>query len=156
MGSQSQTRLSNFHFHKKRLGHRHTHSESPSVVSDSLRPNGLYSLWNSPGQSTGVGSLSLLQGSSQPRDWTQVSLIADGFFTSWATREAQEYWHGWPSPAPADLPDPEIELGSPALQADSLPTELSGKPDYDIPYMWTLKRNDTNELTYKTITDSQT
>ena len=29
---------------------------------------------------------------------------------------------------PADLPDPGIEPGSPALQADSLPTELSGKP----------------------------
>ena len=27
-----------------------------------------------------------------------------------------------------DLPDPGIELGSPALQVDSLPTELSGKP----------------------------
>ena len=27
-----------------------------------------------------------------------------------------------------DLPDPGVELGSPALQADSLPTELSGKP----------------------------
>ena len=36
--------------------------ESPSVVSDSLRPPGLYSPWNSPGQNTGVGSLSLLQG----------------------------------------------------------------------------------------------
>ena len=30
----------------------------------------------------GVGSLFLLQGSSQPRDQTQVSLIAGGFFTS--------------------------------------------------------------------------
>ena len=28
------------------------------------------------------------RGSSQPRDWTQVSHIAGGFFTSWATREA--------------------------------------------------------------------
>ena len=39
-------------------------SESRSVVSDSLRPHGLYiySPWNSPGQNTGVGSLSLLQG----------------------------------------------------------------------------------------------
>ena len=37
-------------------------SESPSVVSNSLRPHGLYSSWNSPGQNTGVGSLSLLQG----------------------------------------------------------------------------------------------
>ena len=32
------------------------------------------------------------RGSSQPRDWTQVSHIAGGFLTSWATREAQEYW----------------------------------------------------------------
>ena len=37
-------------------------SESCSVVSDSLRSHGLYSPWNSPGQSTGVGSLSHLQG----------------------------------------------------------------------------------------------
>ena len=36
-------------------------SESHSVVSDSLRPYGLYSPWNSPGQDTTVGSLSLLQ-----------------------------------------------------------------------------------------------
>ena len=32
------------------------------------------------------------RGSSQPRDRTQASCIAGGFFTSWATREAQEYW----------------------------------------------------------------
>ena len=31
-------------------------------MSDSLRPHGLYSPWNSAGQNTGVGSLSLLQG----------------------------------------------------------------------------------------------
>ena len=37
-------------------------SESRSVVSNSLWPHGLYSPWNSPGQKTGVGSLSLLQG----------------------------------------------------------------------------------------------
>ena len=37
-------------------------SESCSVVSNSLWPHGLYSPWNSPGQNTGVGSLSLLQG----------------------------------------------------------------------------------------------
>ena len=33
----------------------------------------------------------------------------------------QEYWGGLPFPSPEDLPDPGIELGSPALQADSLP-----------------------------------
>ena len=37
-------------------------SESCSAVSDSLQPHGLYSPWNSPGQNTAVGSLSLLQG----------------------------------------------------------------------------------------------
>ena len=37
-------------------------SESRSVVSDSLQPHGLYSLWNSPGQNTAVGNFSLLQG----------------------------------------------------------------------------------------------
>ena len=34
------------------------------------------------------------RGSSQPRDWTQVSHIIGRFFTSWATREAQENWSG--------------------------------------------------------------
>ena len=37
-------------------------SESHSVMSDSLRPHGPYSPWNSPGQNTGVGSPSFLQG----------------------------------------------------------------------------------------------
>ena len=37
-------------------------SEGHSVLSTSLWPHGLYSPWNSPGQNTGVGSLSLLQG----------------------------------------------------------------------------------------------
>ena len=42
-------------------------SESHSVMSDPLQPRGLYSPWHSPGQNTGVGSVFLLQGSSQPR-----------------------------------------------------------------------------------------
>ena len=40
-------------------------SESHSLMFNSLQPHGLYGLyspWNSPGQDTGVGSLSLLQG----------------------------------------------------------------------------------------------
>ena len=40
----------------------------------------------------------------------------------------QEYWNGLPFPSPGDLPNPEIEPGSPALQADSLLTEPPGKP----------------------------
>ena len=39
----------------------------------------------------------------------------------------QVYWSGLPFPSPGDLSNPGIEPGSPALQADSLPTELGGK-----------------------------
>ena len=39
-----------------------------------------------------------------------------------------EYWSGLPFPSPGDLPDPGIEPESPALQADSLPSEPPGKP----------------------------
>ena len=42
--------------------HMKSESESYSVFSDSLWPHRLYSPWNSPGQNTGVGNLSLLQG----------------------------------------------------------------------------------------------
>ena len=61
-------------------------SESCSVMSDCLRPHGLYSPWNSPGQNTGVSSLSLLQGifptaGFEPRSPT----LQGGFFISWAT-----------------------------------------------------------------------
>ena len=63
---------------KVESGGKWRESERSSAVSDSLPP---HSLWNSPGQNTGVGSLSLLWGSSQPRDRIQVSCIAGGFFT---------------------------------------------------------------------------
>ena len=102
----------------------------PSVTSDSLRPPRRYSPWNSPGQNTGMKSLSLLQGifptqGSNPglpnRRWILHQL---------SHRKVQEYWSGQHFPSPGDLPDPAIEPGSPALQADSFPTELSGKPNY--------------------------
>ena len=40
---------------------------------------------------------------------------------------SQEYWSGLPFLSPGDLPDPGIEPGSPALQADSLPSEPPGR-----------------------------
>ena len=40
----------------------------------------------------------------------------------------QEYWSGLPFPSPGGLPDPGIEPGSPALEADALTSEPSGKP----------------------------
>ena len=36
----------------------------------------------------------------------------------------QEYWSGLPFPSPGDLPDPGVEPGSPALQADSYMWDL--------------------------------
>ena len=48
--------------------------KSLGLLSDTLRPHGLYSPWNSPGQNTGAFSFS--RGSSQYRDWTQVSRIS--------------------------------------------------------------------------------
>ena len=39
----------------------------------------------------------------------------------------QEYWSGLPFPSPGDLPNPGIEPGSPALQADALSSEPPGK-----------------------------
>ena len=40
----------------------------------------------------------------------------------------QEYWSGVPFPSPGDLPNPGIEPGSPALEADALTSEPPGKP----------------------------
>ena len=70
-------------------------SESCSVMSNSLKPHGLYIVH-------GILQARILEwvvfpfsrGSSQPRDQTPVSRIAGRFFTSWITREAQEYWSG--------------------------------------------------------------
>ena len=45
----------------------------------------------------------------------------------------QEYWSGLPFPSPGDFPDPGIEPGSPALEADTLTSEPPGKESYDQP-----------------------
>ena len=42
----------------------------------------------------------------------------------------QEYWNGLPFPSPGNLPSPGVKPGSPALEADSLPSEPPGKPQY--------------------------
>ena len=56
-----------------------------------------------------------------PMDCSSPGPLSMGF--SW-----QEYWSELPCPPPGELPDPGIEPGSPALQADSLPSETPGKP----------------------------
>ena len=64
-------------------------SSEVEVMSNSLRPHGLYSPWNSVGQNTGVGSLSLLQGIF-PTQGLNSGLPHCRFFTRRATREAQK------------------------------------------------------------------
>ena len=55
--------------------------------------------------------------------------MSDSFVTSWTVAcqaplsmgfPGQEYWSGLSFPSPGDLPDPGVNPGSPALQADAL------------------------------------
>ena len=48
----------------------------------------------------------------------------------------QAYWNGLPFPSPGDLPNPGFKPGSPALQADSLPTEPPGSPNCCYTICW--------------------
>ena len=66
-------------------------------------------------------SLSRVQLFATPWTVTYQAPLSIGF-------SRQEYWSGLPFPSPGDLPDPGIEPGSPALQADALTSELPGKP----------------------------
>ena len=52
----------------------------------------------------------------------------------------QEYWVGLPFPSPGDLPNPGIKPGSPALQADSLPSEPTWKPLFLVRIMFMAMR----------------
>ena len=65
--------------------------------------------------------------------WT-VACQAARLLCPWGFSK-QKYWSGLPCPPPGDLPNPGIEPRSPALQADSLPSEPPGKPrQYIITY----------------------
>ena len=68
------------------------------------------------------------RGSSQLRDQTQVYHIAGRFFLPAEPQGNLRILEWVAYPSPGDLPNPGMELGSPALQVDSLTTELSGKP----------------------------
>ena len=59
----------------------------------------------------------------------------------------QEYWSELPFPYPGDLPDPGIELRSPALQADALPSEPPGKTHF---YFFRIKNFTSHMETQKT------
>ena len=66
-----------------------------------------------------VLSRSVVSNSASPWTVAHQAPLSMGF-------SRQEYWSGLPFPSPEDLPDPGIEPGSPALQANSLSYELQG------------------------------
>ena len=97
-------------------------------MSDSLPPHRLYSPWNSPGQNTGVGGLSLLQGIFPTQGLNPGLPHCRQILYQLSHKGSPRILERVATPSPADLPDPGIEPRSPALQVDSLPTKLSGKP----------------------------
>ena len=97
-------------------------------MSDSLQPHGLYSPWNSPGQNTGVGSLSILQGIF-PTQGSNPGLPHCRWILYQLSHKGSPRILEWvASPFSSRSSRPRNCTGSPALQADSLPTGLSGKP----------------------------
>ena len=72
-------------------------SESHSVVSDSLWPHRSYSLWNSLNLNTGGVTFPFSRRSTKPRDWTQVSHIAGGFFLP-AEPQGKPFYISWSRP----------------------------------------------------------
>ena len=76
------------------IGHTHGENEGHSVVSNFLGPHGLYSPWNSPGQNSGVGRLSLLQGLFPTLGANPGLLHCRRILYQLSHREAQEYWSG--------------------------------------------------------------
>ena len=68
---------------------------------------------NCPGKNTGVGCHVSFRGSSQPKDWTQVSRIAAQFFTIWITRETQSSILSHPSSVKWKLLSPVWLFGTP-------------------------------------------
>ena len=73
--------------------HKESESEICSVVSLSETPWKFYTVHGIlQGRTLEWVAFPFSRRSSQPRDRTQISSIAGGFFTSWATSKAQEYW----------------------------------------------------------------
>ena len=82
---------------------------------------------NSPGQNTGVGSVSLLQ-EIFPTQGSNPSIPHCRWILYQLSYKVSQRILEWVAiPSPANLPYPRIKPGSPGFQADSLATELSGK-----------------------------
>ena len=82
--------------------------------------------WASEIKKVSHGHLGGLVAKSCPILVTPWTIACQGPLSTGFSR--QEYWSGLPFPSPGDLSDPGIKPRSPALRADSLQTELPGKP----------------------------
>ena len=78
------------------------------------------------GQNTGVGSLSFLQGAFPTQGSNPGLPHCRQILYQLSHKGSPRILDVWPILSPVDLPNPVIKPGSPALQVDSLPTELSG------------------------------
>ena len=90
----------------------------------------MYSPWNFPGQNTRVGSFALLQGIF-PTQGLNPGLMHCRQILYQLSHQGSPRILEWVAYlSPEDLPNPGVEPGvePPALQVDSLPTELPGKP----------------------------
>ena len=92
-----------------------------------LRPHGLYSLWNSPGQNTGVGSPSLLQGIFPTQGWNPGLLHCRWILYQLSHKGSLRIleWVAYPFSSGSSQPRNQTWVQS-ALQAVSLPIELWG------------------------------
>ena len=86
--------------------------------------------WDSPGKNTGVGCHALLHRTFPTHGSNPVPLHCRHILYHLSHQGSPEHWSGSLIPSSGDLPDPGIELGPPALQADSLPAELPRRPQY--------------------------
>ena len=103
-------------------------SESHSVMSDSLWPHGLYNPWNSPGQKTGVGSLSLSRGIFPTQGSNPGLLHCRRILYQLSHKESPRILEWVIYPFTSGSSRLRNWTGCPALQVGSLLTELSGKP----------------------------
>ena len=100
-------------------------ARSPSVGGMTSRATGLPGIMFATLGVSPVGCLGLSEVAQScltlcdPMDCSLPGSFVHGF-------SRQEYWSGLPFPSPGDLPNPEIEPWSPALQADTLPSEPPG------------------------------